>query len=56
MSKIKYDKISTYFKLNKKSFILATISGIFYNVLMVLVPILLGKLIDVFKYKQIKMK
>ncbi|MDY2888807.1 MAG: ABC transporter ATP-binding protein [Candidatus Caccosoma sp.] len=49
MSKIKYDKISTYFKLNKKSFILATISGIFYNVLMVLVPILLGKLIDVFK-------
>lgn len=49
MSKIRYDKISTYFKLNKKSFILATISGIFYNVLMVFVPILMGKLIDCFK-------
>lgn len=49
MSKNRYDKISTYFKLNKKSFILATISGIFYNVLMVFVPIVMGKLINAFK-------
>lgn len=46
---IRYDKISTYFKLNKKPFILATISGIFYNVLMVFVPIVQGKLINAFK-------
>ncbi len=46
MKKIKYDSISTYFKLNLKTFILVTISGLIYNVLMVFVPILQGKLID----------
>ena len=49
MSKNRYDKISTYFKLNKKSFIFATLSGIFYNVLMVFIPIIMGKLINAFK-------
>lgn len=43
---IRYDKISTYFYLNKKSFILASITGIIYNVLMVFVPIVQGKLLD----------
>ena len=49
MTKVDYSKIRTYFYLNKKSFILASITGIIYNVLMVLVPILMGKLIDLFK-------
>lgn len=49
MKKTDYSKIRTYFYLNKKSFILASITGIIYNVLMVLVPILMGKLIDLFK-------
>lgn len=52
MKKIDYSKIRTYFYLNKKSFILATITGIIYNVLMVLVPLLTGKLIDLFKAQE----
>lgn len=44
----KYNKLSYYFFQNKKSFILSTISGILYNVLMVFVPILLGNLIDLY--------
>ena len=34
MKDIRYDKISTYFKLNKKSFILATLTGVIFNGLM----------------------
>lgn len=49
MSKIRYDKISTYFKLNKKSFILSTITGVIYNGLMAFVPLVQGKLIDLYK-------
>lgn len=49
MKNRRFDKVSTYFFLNKKSFIIATITGIFYNVLMAFVPILQGKLIDSFK-------
>ena len=49
MSKIRYDKISTYFKLNKKSFILSTITGVIYNGLMAYVPLVQGKLIDLYK-------
>lgn len=52
MKKIDYSKIRTYFYLNKKSFILATITGIIYNVLMVLVSLLTGKLIDLFKAQE----
>lgn len=52
MKKIDYSKIRTYFYLNKKSFILATITGIIYNVLMVLVSLLTGKLIDLFKVQE----
>ena len=52
MKKIDYSKIRTYFYLNKKSFILATITGIIYNVLMVLVHLLTGKLIDLFKAQE----
>lgn len=44
----KYNKLSYYFFQNKKSFILSTISGILYNVLMVFIPILLGNLIDLY--------
>lgn len=46
MKKYQYDKVSTYFKLNKKSFIIATITGFILNSLMALVPIVQGKLID----------
>lgn len=49
MKEIRYDKISTYFKLNKKSFILATITGIIFNGLMAFVPLVQGKLIDLYK-------
>lgn len=52
MKKIQYDKISTYFKLNKKPFIIATITGILFNGLMALVPIVQGKLIDAYKAQQ----
>lgn len=48
-NKNQYDKISTYFKLNKKSFIIATISGIIFNSLMAFVPIIQGKLIDAYQ-------
>lgn len=44
----KYNKLSYYFFLNKKAFILSTISGILYNTLMVFVPLLLGNLIDLY--------
>ena len=46
MKTYKYDKISTYFLINKKTFILVTISGLIYNILMIFVPIVQGKLID----------
>lgn len=49
MKKIEYDKIRTYFVLNKGAFLLASISGILYNVLMVLVPYAQGSLIDCFQ-------
>lgn len=52
MKKIRYDKISTYFKLNLKSFIIATVTGIVFNSLMALVPIIQGKLIDAFKAQE----
>ena len=45
---LRYDRVRTYFKLNKKSFILASITGVIYNSLMALVPIVQGKLIDAF--------
>lgn len=48
MKKYDYSKISTYFKLNKISFIIATITGVIYNGLMALVPIVQGKLIDLY--------
>ncbi len=44
-----YQKLSTYFFLNKKSFILSSITGIFYNVLLVFIPIIQGKLIDLYE-------
>lgn len=31
---LRYDRVRTYFKLNKKSFILASITGVIYNSLM----------------------
>ncbi len=40
------DKVSTYFKEFKVSFILATISGLIYNSLMAFIPIMQGKLIN----------
>ena len=43
---LRYDRISTYFKLNTLSFMIASISGIIYNVLMAFVPRYQGKLID----------
>lgn len=49
MKQIRYDKLSTYFKLNKKSFIIATITGIIFNGLMAFVPLIQGKLIDAYK-------
>ncbi len=49
MRDIRYDKISTYFKLNKKSFILATITGVIFNGLMAFVPLVQGKLINAYK-------
>lgn len=52
MKNIRYDKISTYFKLNIKSFIIASITGIVFNSLMALVPIIQGKLIDAFKNQE----
>lgn len=52
MKIIRYDKISTYFKLNFKSFIIATVTGIVFNSLMALVPIIQGKLIDAFKAQE----
>ena len=52
--KNKYNKLSYYFFLNKKAFILSTISGIFYNTLMVFVPLLLGNLIDLYNLHENK--
>ena len=52
MKDIRYDKISTYFKLNKKSFILATITGFIFNGLMAFVPLVQGKLINAYKTQQ----
>lgn len=52
MKDIRYDKISTYFKLNKKSFILATITGVIFNGLMAFVPLVQGKLINAYKTQQ----
>lgn len=52
MKRTQYDKISTYFKLNKKSFIIATITGIIFNGLMAFVPIVQGKLIDAYKEQE----
>lgn len=52
MKNLRYDKISTYFKLNKKSFIIATITGIVFNGLMAFVPIMQGKLLDLYKEKE----
>lgn len=52
MKDIQYDKISTYFKLNKKSFILATITGVIFNGLMVFVPLVQGELINAYKTQQ----
>lgn len=49
MRVIRYDKISTYFKLNKKSFILATITGVIFNGLMAFVPLVQGELINAYK-------
>lgn len=49
MRDIRYDKISTYFKLNKKSFILATIAGVIFNSLMAFVPLVQGELINAYK-------
>ena len=49
MKNLKYDKIRTYFWLNKKSFILATITGILFNTLTVLVPLIQGYLLDLYK-------
>lgn len=49
MKTVPYDKIRTYFKLNKKAFILTAISGLIFDGLMCLVPILQGYLIDAFK-------
>lgn len=49
MRDIRYDKISTYFKLNKKSFILATIAGVIFNGLMAFVPLVQGELINAYK-------
>ena len=48
MKKYDYSKISTYFKLNKVSFIIASITGVIFNALMALVPIVQGKLIDLY--------
>lgn len=45
---MKYNKIRTYFYLYKKSFILATITGVTCNALMALVPIFQGKLLDLY--------
>ena len=47
-----YNKVSTYFLLNKKSFLIATITGIIYNVLSVLVVYFRGKLIDLYQQKE----
>lgn len=52
MKRTQYNKISTYFKLNKKSFIIATITGIIFNGLMAFVPIVQGKLIDAYKEQE----
>lgn len=52
MKDIQYDKISTYFKLNKKSFILATITGVIFNGLMAFVPLVQGELINAYKTQQ----
>lgn len=52
MKRTQYDKISTYFKLNKKSFIIVTITGIIFNGLMAFVPIVQGKLIDAYKEQE----
>lgn len=52
MRDIRYDKISTYFKLNKKSFILATITGVIFNGLMAFVPLVQGELINAYKTQQ----
>lgn len=52
MKNLRYDKISTYFKLNKKSFIITTITGIVFNGLMAFVPIMQGKLLDLYKEKE----
>lgn len=49
MRDIRYDKISTYFKLNKKSFILATIAGVIFNGLMAFVLLVQGELINAYK-------
>lgn len=49
MKNLKYDKIRIYFWLNKKSFILATITGILFNTLTVLVPLIQGYLLDLYK-------
>ena len=49
MKNLKYDKIRTYFWLNKKSIILATITGILFNTLTVLVPLIQGHLLDLYK-------
>lgn len=45
---IRYDRVRSYFWLNRKPFIIATITGIIYNGLMAFIPILQGKLIDSF--------
>jgi len=44
-----YSKVSTYFKLNKKSFIIVVLTGLIYNSLLALIPVLQGYIINAIK-------
>ncbi len=46
---IRYDKVSTYLKLNKGTVILLSLTGLLFDGLMCLVPIIQGKVIDEFE-------
>ncbi len=53
--KVRYDKVSTYLKLNIKTVILLSITGLLFDGLMCLVPILQGNVIDEFE-SQVSLK
>lgn len=47
-NKLRYDNISTYFKMNKKLVIILCVTDFLFNALMCLIPLMQGRAIDAF--------